>query len=425
MSDYLIVLTASHRIHRMPIDDIKSQRRGGLGKTCASMKCPESPDGFDRVIDVVQAPEEADLLLFSVVGRCHKVKVADIPLGNGSTAGTKLADVLLEEEQQSNKRLSNIVRITMMVPIHEGLKREDGFTPYITLATKMGLVKRLALGECIVVNRFDGSSIIQLEPRDGMEMDEVVSAAFCGEDDDLWMASSNGHVARVSVSHVPVLGRRAKGVHGMELNLSDGERLTSMIATQHRVGATMTTVYEHGYGNKVDTEAFTVHDRDTKGVQAAPVGAAIAALVQSEPGQDLIIVTSTGRLIRIGEEDVPLYKSRDAVGVKVIEVGQKVVKAMAVGTPNSKNPYHRGIKQALRHHESTPKTNDPTTAATETIPPAETVEITGTDITTSTTSHTTTTGSESTADYTHTAPQPPKQRGLMGTLRRIFRNLFG
>ena len=422
MSDYLIVLTDSHRIHRMPIDDIKSQRRGGLGKTCASMKCPESPDGFDRVIDVVQAPEEADLLLFSVVGRCHKVKVADIPLGNGSTAGTKLADVLLEEEHQSSKSLSYIVRITMMVPIHDGLKREDGFTPYITLATKLGLVKRLALGECIVVNRLYGSSIIQLEQRGGMEMDEVISASFCGEDDDLWMASNNGHVARVAVSHVPILGRRAKGVHGMELKLSDGERLTSMITTLHKDEATLTTLYEHGFGSKVDTEAFSVHDRDTKGVQAAPVGAEIAALVQSEPGQDLVVITSTGRLIRIGEADVPLHKSRDAVGVTVIEVetdGQQVVvKAVAVGEPS--------MSLSKEWDITTSRASDPVVGTTM---PANTDTIEEAAVPPSDTSHTktktTTTGSESTADYTYTAPKPPKQRGLMGDLRRIFRNLFG
>ena len=121
------VVTISHEGYAktQPLDEYRSQRRGGTGKTAASVK------EEDFVEQLLVANTHTTLLCFSNLGQVYWLKVYDIPSAGRSAKGRPLVNLIQLNQEE---------RITSMVPIED---YKEGH--YVLMATKSGTVKKTPL----------------------------------------------------------------------------------------------------------------------------------------------------------------------------------------------------------------------------------------------------------------------------------------
>ena len=416
MAERLVVITdvdfddgpTEKRIHDESLSSFDAQKRGGTGKPIPIVQ------GHGTITDAVAVgvPGVKNFLCITKEGRCWVAS-------ESRRSPCFLWHVVLSQKiPHTEKRRASIRQAVALIPINEP-ERVDPKARFLVLATKEGMVKRLGLWDCLYVSPINGASIIRLNINRGHE-DAIVGASICHAGDLIWLASSSGHVACIRADDIPLQKRRARGVKGMELK--EGERVTGILAARPSKTATLTTVFAHGFGKKVDTENFPVHHRDTTGVQVAPDGCELVDLVQTEPGQEVVMLTREGRCIRINEDGIPQTKGRYAVGFKLMDVkeGDRVVRALAVGDPNEMAAWKKDVGEAFEQYkrsEAYSPTAPPVSAATADIPTTTTTTIHGREVTT-----TTGTGEQSEYTYTGTIDRTgPEKKGFFAWVRDLFR----
>jgi len=118
-----MVLTISHAgyIKRIALDAYRQQKRGGRGVTGIKMR------DEDFVEHIFVASTHSYILFFTDMGRCHWVKVHEIPEAGRAARGKAIVNLLGLQEGE---------RIAGRVPVSEF--RED---QYLVLATKKGIIK--------------------------------------------------------------------------------------------------------------------------------------------------------------------------------------------------------------------------------------------------------------------------------------------
>ncbi|MDH5627804.1 MAG: DNA gyrase subunit A, partial [Candidatus Krumholzibacteria bacterium] len=216
-----MVITISHAgyIKRLPLDAYRQQKRGGRGVTGIKMR------DEDFVDNIFIASTHSYILFFTDRGRCHWVKVHEIPEAGRAARGKAIVNLLGLQEGE---------RVTGRVPVSEF--REDRF---LMLATRKGLVKKTTLSD---YGRPRRGGIIAVNLRDG---DMLIGAAITNGDQDIVLAKKNGRSIRFHEGDVRAMGRTATGVKGTTLR--DNDEVVGMVVVSQ--GATLLTVTEKGYGN--------------------------------------------------------------------------------------------------------------------------------------------------------------------------------
>jgi len=122
-----VVITISHQgyIKRVPMASYRSQHRGGKGLTGAATK------DDDWVEHLFVASTHSYILLFTNRGRCHWLKVHEIPQAARAARGRSILNLV---------QINRDDRITAYVPV-----REFDETSYLMLATRMGRIKKTPL----------------------------------------------------------------------------------------------------------------------------------------------------------------------------------------------------------------------------------------------------------------------------------------
>jgi DNA gyrase subunit A len=115
------------------------------------------------------------------------------------------------------------------------------------------------------------------------------------------------------------MGREAAGVRGIRLGA--GQELIALIV----VGAGhVLTASATGYGKRTPLEDFPAHGRGGQGVIALQTsdrnGFTVAAL-QVLPGQEIMLISSTGTLVRTTVDEISV-QGRNTQGVRLIRLGE-------------------------------------------------------------------------------------------------------
>ena len=123
------VVTISHEGYAktQPLEEYRAQRRGGTGKTAASVK------DEDFVEQMLVANTHTTLLCFSNLGQVYWLKVYQIPSAGRAAKGRPLVNLI---------QLSDGERITSMVAIEDYDENK-----FILMATQKGTVKKTSLTE--------------------------------------------------------------------------------------------------------------------------------------------------------------------------------------------------------------------------------------------------------------------------------------
>jgi len=135
---------------------------------------------------------------------------------------------------------------------------------------------------------------------------------------DVLLLSSSGKAARFKESDVRAMGRSARGVRG--IRLTGGHRLIALIVPQ--VNGYILTASENGFGKRTQVADFPLKGRGTQGVIAMQVSernGALVGAVQVFDGDELMLISDQGTLVRIPADQVSLV-GRNTQGVRLIAV---------------------------------------------------------------------------------------------------------
>jgi DNA gyrase subunit A len=290
--DMVVTITRSGYIKRTHVEAYRSQRRGGKGVT--GMETKEE----DIVEDLFVASTHSYLLFFTNKGKVHWLKVHEIPEGGRQAKGKAMVNVLSLGEGE---------RVATCVPVRDF---ESG--GYILLATKQGKVKKTELG-AFSHPRAGGILAITLE-----EGDEVMAARRTDGQREVLLSSKGGMIIRFAEEEARPMGRIAGGVRGIEVD--EGDQVISAEVVQE--GATILTVTERGYGKRTPLDEYRLQGRAGKGIidiKTAGRNGNVVGMLQVREGDDVLVVTTKGKMIRLHAADVT-SQGRNTMGVRIIDL---------------------------------------------------------------------------------------------------------
>jgi DNA gyrase subunit A len=290
--EMVVTVTRSGYIKRTAIEAYRSQRRGGKG--VQGMETKEE----DVVEDMYIASTHSYLLFFTNDGKVHWLKVHEIPEAKRDARGKAMVNLLHLAEGER-------VAATLAV-------RDFTGGGYLFFATRQGKVKKTELEQYSRPQR-GGIRAIALE-----EGDEVIAVSLTDGQRHVLLETRQGTSIRFEEEEVRPMGRVASGVKGIELEEGDQVIAAEVV----REGAAILTVTERGYGKQTPLAEYRLQSRGGKGVIDIKTGGRnglVVGMVQVQPGHEILIVTTKGKVIRFPAEDVS-SQGRNTWGVRVIDL---------------------------------------------------------------------------------------------------------
>src|SRR5881396_1742351 len=290
--EMVVTITRSGYIKRTHVEAYRSQRRGGKGVT--GMETKEE----DIVEDLFMASTHAYLLFFTTRGRVHRLKVHEIPEGSRLAKGKAMVNLLSLGENE---------HVATCVPV-----RDFAAGGYVFFVTRQGKVKKTDL-DAYSHPRAGGIQAIGLE--DG---DEVIAVRRTDGQREVMIATKAGMAIRFAEDEVRPMGRGAAGVRGIDVEEGD-EVIAADVVVE---GATILTVSERGFGKRTPLEEYRLQGRAGKGIIDIKTGGRngnVVGMVQVRDGDDVLVVTTKGKLIRFHADTVS-SQGRNTMGVRIIDL---------------------------------------------------------------------------------------------------------
>ena len=135
---------------------------------------------------------------------------------------------------------------------------------------------------------------------------------------EVMIATKQGMIIRFVEDEVRPMGRGAGGVRGIELEDSD-EVIGADVVQE---GAQILTVSERGYGKRTPLGEYRLQGRAGKGIidiKTAGRNGTVVGMLQVREGDDILLVTTKGKVIRIHADEVS-SQGRNTMGVRIIDL---------------------------------------------------------------------------------------------------------
>ena len=297
----VIAMTKLGYIKRMSPDHFKAQNRGGKG--IKGMNILDE----DYIADLITINNHDYVLFCTNLGRVYQLKGYEIPEASRTARGTAVINLL---QLQAGEKVTSILR-------NEG--HESG---YLTMATKLGMIKRTNLSEYGNIRKV-GLAAISLR-----EGDELIDVHVTDGKRDIIMISHLGQCIRFDENDARATGRVSMGVKGM--NLADGDSVIGMQVAEEN--GELLFVSEMGMGKKTAMSEFKDQNRGGKGIRCYRVNAKtgnLAGVKVYKEGYELMLITTEGTVIRMKTDTIPVL-GRDTSGVKLMQVDQENVKVSSI-----------------------------------------------------------------------------------------------
>jgi DNA gyrase subunit A len=190
---------------------------------------------------------------------------------------------------------------------------------YLIMATRNGLVKKTSVMEYENIRK---SGLIAISLR---EDDELIEVKLISKEDLIYLITRKGMSICFRQSDVRATGRSSMGVIG--ITLTEDDAVVSMQASYE--GSHILIVSEKGLGKRTLLSEFTVQHRGGKGLKCYKImektGQIVGAKCVNE-GDELMIITSQGVIIRMAVADISILK-RVTSGVKLVQLDESTLVA--------------------------------------------------------------------------------------------------
>jgi len=292
-----MVVTISHAgyIKRLSISSYRKQSRGTRGKI--GMETKEE----DFVEHMFVASTHQYILFFTVKGKCHWLKVHEVPQGGRLAKGKPVVNMI---------GIGRNDKIAAFIPV-----RNFDDDAHIVMATMKGQIKKTELSAFSNPRR-DGIIAMNLP-----KADQVVEVGLTDGACDIVLATRMGQAIRFPESKVRSMGRNAYGVRGV--NLSKDDYLIGMVVIRRE--GTLLTVTENGYGKRSAIGDYRVTNRGGKGViniKTSQRNGPVVAIKEVVDDDELLLITQKGIINRISMRQVRSI-GRNTQGVRLIGLDMK------------------------------------------------------------------------------------------------------
>ena len=289
-----VVITISHHgfIKRYPLNEYRTQNRGGKGITGAVTK------EEDFIEHLFIASTHDHLLFFTDRGKCYWLRVHTIPSSGRTSKGRPIINLINIENGEKIKAILAI-------------KSFDN-DQYIIMGTEHGIVKKTHLKAFSHPRK---AGIIALHIR---ENDQLLEAKLSGGNNKVFFITAYGKSILFNESDVREMGRTAAGVRAIRLNSTD--RVIAMVVVEEEME--LLTISEKGYGKRTKLADFRVQKRGGSGLIAMKITQKTGKLVSAlgvQDNQDIVIITEKGIINRQKTANISRY-GRNTQGVKLIRL---------------------------------------------------------------------------------------------------------
>ena len=324
----LITVTLQGYIKRGSLNTVKTQKRGGKGKTGITTR------NEDSVIQTLSVDTHTSVLFFSTEGLVYRIKAWKIPEGSAASKGKSLFNILPLKSHQS---------ISSIMPYPESDKNINDYQ--IIFATAKGKVRKNSLDDFSSINT-SGKIAMKLDNND-----KIVGVKICKHDQDVILSTKFGKCIRFESKKLRIFkGRSSKGIKGIELGTND-EIVSLSIIDNDKIKKNgkkskdekselkanqkfILAITENGFGKKTSHYDYRVTNRGGKGIIGiinSPRNGNISSSFPVFEGDEIMISTNKGRVIRIAVKEIRTA-GRNTQGVRIIKLSgdEKVVSAIKI-----------------------------------------------------------------------------------------------
>ncbi|MFK8270045.1 DNA gyrase subunit A [Capnocytophaga stomatis] len=317
--DETMVITITHAgyIKRTPLNEYKTQNRGGVGQKASNTR------DQDFLEHLFVSSNHQYMLFFTQKGKCFWMRVYEIPEGGKTAKGRAIQNLINIEQDDKVKAFVSV----------QNLKDEEYINNnYLIMTTKQGIVKKTLLEQ---YSRPRQNGINAITIKDG---DELLEAKLTSGKSQLMLAVKSGRAIRFEEEKVRAVGRNSQGVRGIDLDVENDE-VIGMIAIENPLEETVLVVSENGYGKRsyidepeTGEAVYRITNRGGKGVKTISITEKTGNLVAIKsvlPGEDLMIINKSGIAIRLPIDDLRIM-GRATQGVRLINIkGNDSIAAVA------------------------------------------------------------------------------------------------
>jgi DNA gyrase subunit A len=305
IKDEEVVITISHLgyIKRTPVSEYRLQSRGGRGARGSKTR------DTDFIEHLFVATTHNYLLLFTEQGKCHWLRVYEIPEATKASSGRVIQNILSMPKEDKVKAyiIINDLTDTDFIENH-----------FIVFCTRRGLIKKTAV-KAFSRPRAGGINAININ-----EGDQLLEARLTNGDSQIFLASRFGYAIRFDEGKVRPMGRNAAGVRGITLGGAEDAVVGMVCIDPEDKSQAILVISEKGNGKRSDFEEYRLTNRGGKGVKTMMLtdktGAVIAIkAVREEDG--LMIISFSGITIRMLVSDIRVM-GRATQGVRVIRLDE-------------------------------------------------------------------------------------------------------
>ncbi len=363
----VITITRDGFIKRTPLETYRAQNRGGRGRSGAGTR------GDDIVTRSFNAHTHQWVLFFSSGGKVYREKIWRLPEAGPTAKGRALVNLLPELGGDG---------ITAVLPLPQDETLWDSL--HLVFATASGGVRRNRLSD---FRNMRAAGLIAMKLDEG---DRLIGVSTCREGDDALLATKLGRCIRFHIVEEQLrvfAGRDSVGVRGIKLGRGDevmslsvlrhveagvGERAAYLkIASARRRALSggeeellpavsepeevvadealsdervaeleaseefLLTVTDGGFGKRSSAYEYRVTGRAGSGIVNIALternGTSVVGTFPARPGDDVMLVTDAGRLIRVPADQVRVT-GRQAMGVTLfrLDAGERVMSVAPV-----------------------------------------------------------------------------------------------
>ncbi|WP_260508520.1 DNA gyrase subunit A [Sphingomicrobium aestuariivivum] len=382
VEDMVVTVTHTGYIKRTALALFREQKRGGKGRSGMSTK------DEDIVTNLFVTTTHNPVLFFSNLGKVYRMKVWKLPEGGPTAKGRPMINLL---------PLADGEKITTVLPLPRD--EEEWADLHIMFATEGGTVRRNAMDAFTNVPSNGKIAMKFDEGEDGKPVDRLIGVDLLTEDDDVLLATQNGKAIRFEATKVREFASRAStGVRGIRL-LDDDKVISMSILTS--TGSTreerdaylkspiwrdndsaeglsperyarlaekeqfLLTITENGYGKRTSTFEYRVTGRGGQGVANIVTSERNGGVVASfpvEPGEQLMLVTDQGKMIRTTVADIRIA-GRNTQGVTIFKVAKNEKVVSVARIDEEEEPENEAEEAAAADLQGDDKTVSPTTGA--------------------------------------------------------------
>lgn len=292
--DIVVTLTHNGYIKRLPVDEFKSQNRGGRGVKGMGVH----KDDF--IEHLISSSTHDILLFFTNSGKVFSMKGYEVPEYGRSAQGIPIINLL---------GIDNHEKITAVINVSNAADDTDKFLFFVT---KQGTVKKTPVDDFRNI-RSNGLKAIQLH--DG---DELIHVNIIDGQQNMILGTRLGYAVSFNAEDVRSMGRSAAGVRGAKLREGDCVIGAAPLDSDSNVFV----ISENGFGKQTPAAEYPIKGRGGKGIKTVNVttkNGPLAGLTTVKGDEDIMLVTDKGVIIRFGIETVS-QTGRAAVGVHLIRM---------------------------------------------------------------------------------------------------------